>query len=289
MNKRILSVLLLTLMMCFLLTACGEVENTEAKDYPKIDELSWSFRNTVRYEKPVAAFDYTNNSDFTIVQLSLYFKMKDGVTAEQLQLISTVTGELIPDEEIPDMEPYVLDWIVCDPGETAENAVCYMMYNTEPTNTNQCELMELNHADICYIGKDGKGHTVSYSAENGGYSVSEIAKDLFVWSESDYAKMIPKPETRIASVVNDDDECLYVKAYDISFDYFLAYIDECEKLGFVDDYPDEDVRYNYHGTNADGYRVHIRFIDYMHYIEITLEAADEQSRDERIIGTMMVP
>ena len=57
-------------------------------DYPRIEELSWSFRNSVRYGKPVAVFDYTNNSDFTITQLYLVFKMKEGVTSDQLQLVN---------------------------------------------------------------------------------------------------------------------------------------------------------------------------------------------------------
>ena len=114
-------------------------------DYPRIEELSWSFRNSVRYGEPVAAFDYTNNSNFTITQLYLVFKIKEGVTSEQLQLVDVISDSLISDEEIADIKPYVLNWIVCDPGETAENAVCNMTYNTEPTNAEQCDLMELSY------------------------------------------------------------------------------------------------------------------------------------------------
>ena len=62
-------------------------EEAHENGYPKIEELVWSFRNTVKYDEPVAVFDYTNNSDYTIVMLELYFKMKEGVTSKQLQLI----------------------------------------------------------------------------------------------------------------------------------------------------------------------------------------------------------
>ena len=243
-------------------------------DYPKIEELSWSFRNTVRYEEPVATFDYTNNSEFTIVRLDLTFKMKEGVTSEQLQFVDPISDSLISDEEIADLEPYVLDWIVCDPGETAENAVCYMTYNAEPTSAEQCELMELNYAEIYFIGNDGKEHSVSYSAENGSYSISDTAEELFVWSESDYAGMIPKPETRVASVERDDEECFYVKAYDISHDYYLKYIEECEQMGFANDYPNDTTSISFSGTNAEGVNVNLRFIDYMQYMEITVERAE---------------
>ncbi len=249
-------------------------EPKKVTDYPKIEELSWTFRNTVRYEEPVAAFDYTNNSDFTIVRLDLIFKMKEGVTSEQLQFVDPISDSLISDEEIADLEPYVLDWIVCDPGETAENAVCYMTYNAEPTNAEQCALMELDYADIYFIGADGKEHSVSYSAENGGYSVSDAAEELFVWSDSDYAGMIPKPETRIATVERDDEECFYAEAYDISYDYYLTYIEECEQMGFANDYPDDTTSISFSGTNAEGVNVDLRFIDYMQYMEITVERTE---------------
>lgn len=249
-------------------------EPENATDYPKIEELSWTFRNAVRYEEPVAAFDYTNNSDFTIVKFDLVFKMKEGVTSEQLQLVDPISDSLISDEEIADMEPYVLDWIVCDPGETAENAICYMIYNTEPTSTEQCELMELDRADIYFIGDDGKEHSVSYSPENDGYSVSDTAEELFVWSDSNYAEMIPKPETRIATVEHDDEEYFYAKAYDISHDYYLKYIEACEQMGFANDYPNDTTSISFSGTNAEGVNVGLSFIDSMQYMEITVEKAE---------------
>lgn len=255
-------------------TADTAAESVKLTDYPKIEELSWTFRNTVRFEEPAAVFDYTNNSGFTIVRFDLTFKMKEGVTSEQLQLVDPISDSLISDEEIADMEPYVLDWIVCDPGETAENASCYMIYNTEPASTEQCDLMELNYADICFIGEDGKGHSVSYSAENGGYSVSDTAEELFVWSDSDYAGMIPKPETRIASVEHDDEDRFYAEAYDISPDYYSAYIEECEQMGFADDYPNDTTSISFSGTNPDGVRVSLGYYENTRHMEITVKKAE---------------
>ena len=71
--------------------------------------------------------------------------MKEGVTSKQLQLIDPFTDELIPNDKIPDMEPYVYDWIVSDPGETAEGADCYMDYNTYPTSTDP---VSYTHLDV---------------------------------------------------------------------------------------------------------------------------------------------
>ncbi|MDD7652338.1 MAG: DUF6591 domain-containing protein [Candidatus Faecousia sp.] len=274
--------------LLLLLTACGSspVKTDSAKEtsstiqetnelqltgYPKIEEISWEFRNTVRYGEPVAVFDYTNNSNYTIVLLDFQYEMKDGVTSEQLQLTDILTDSLVPDEEIPEMTPNVLDWIVCDPGEKAEGAICYMKYNTEPANTNQCQLMNLKSADIYFIGEDGKRHTVSYSAENGGYSLWETSEELYSWIDNDYTKMIPKPDTRIASADQFKEDCLGVKAYDMSHDAYLAYIDACEDMEFENKYPNEDHDYSFTGTNPEGYEIYVRYIDYMHCIEITLK------------------
>lgn len=251
-----------------------ETSVIQVKDYPKIEEISWEFRDTVKYGEPVAVFDYTNNSDYTIVLLDFQFRMKENVTSEQLQLVDIFTDEFVPDEEIPEMKPYVYDWIVCDPGEKAEGADCYMKYNTYPANTAQCELMELKSADIYFIGEDGKRHTVSYSAENGGYSLWTSSEELFTWIDNDYTNMIPKPDTRIASADQFKENCLGVKAYDMTHDAYLAYVDACEQMGFVNKYPNEDHDYSYVGTNQEGYEIYIRYIDSMHYVEITLEKAD---------------
>lgn len=252
-----------------------ETNELNVTDYPKIEEIAWEFRDTVRYGEPVAVFDYTNNSDYTIVLLDFQFEMKDGITSEQLQLTDVLTGSLVPNEEISEMRPNVLDWIVCDPGEKAEGANCYMKYNTEPTSTNQCELMDLKSADIYFIGEDGRKHTVSYSAENGGYSLWETSEELYSWIDNDYTKMLPKPDTRIASANQFREDCLGVKAYDMSHDAYLAYVAACEEMGYENKYPNEDHDYSFVGTNSEGYEINVRYIDYMHYIEITLEKSDK--------------
>ena len=246
----------------------------QAAEHPLIEEIDWSFRNTVRYEKPVAAFDYTNNSDYTIVELDIEFRIKENVTAEELNVIE-ITGEQVSDEEIVTLKPFVYDRIVCDPEETAENASCYITYNVEPTSTEQSDLMELHTATIYYIGKDSKKHMVKYSAENDGYAMAETTEELYIWEECEFSQMIPKPDTRIASGEMYDENTFWGKAYDISQEYFLEYINACEQMGFIDDYPNDDSTYNYFGTHESGRKIHLRFLDTMNYMEVEVENEEE--------------
>ena len=78
--------------------------------------------------------------------------------------------------------------------------------------------MDLTKAEIHFIGDDTKEHVVLYNAENKGYKLLEQADELFTWIDNDFAKQIPKPETRVAhATMSDDDNKLYIKAYDISY------------------------------------------------------------------------
>ncbi len=53
---------------------------------------------------------------------------------------------------------------------------------------------------------------------------------------------------------------------------FLEYIDSCEQMGFSKTNTRmKTLIYSYTGTNANGYEIDVRYIDNMHYIEITLQ------------------
>ena len=279
------------LALLFMMTACGATGTTaltpehEPKkettftvtDYPQIEDIEWSFRDTVRYGEPVAVLDYTNNSDYIITCLWLEFKMKDGVTSEQLNL-TDLSGELVPDEEIPEMEPFASSWKVCDPGESADDGGCQMVYNTSPTSTSQCQLMEMTYAQINFVAEDGREHQVVYCAENGGYEVSRESRELYTWVDNELAKMIPEFDTRFVHAEENEQEggqpYLYIEAYDVTWDDFISYIGACEEMGYVNDYPEEEIDYNYYGTHPNGYHIYMRFIDSMNYMELTLENSE---------------
>lgn len=287
--------ILILVMVMFLLTlpACGKsekenksVESSEVSDiietssenvvsedvisYPKMDEIEWLFINSIRYEEPVAVFCYTNNSDFTIVRLDLSFEMKDDIGSEQLQAFESLKEKReITDDDIVGFTPEIHDYMVCDPGEKVEGAPCYLSYNMEPTDISQCELLNLKYAEIFYIGSDDKIHKVSYSAENSVYVVAEPTDELYLWSDSEYASIVPRPETRIVTVDYDEDDYFQCTAYDMSIENYEAYIDECKEAGFDNDV--EESASSFWGKNAQGYKLHVRYFDYMNAIEISIK------------------
>lgn len=275
--KKIASIFLL-FAIAFSLSACGNSASTENKgvseadllDYPKIDGIEWFFSNGVVYNEPVALFGYTNNTGFTIVELDISFRLNDSVTTEQLGVFNGLKESFssLSDEDLLKITPTVYDYMVCENGETVNGAVCDLKASYEAESTSQCDLFTLDSASIAFIGKDGKKHTVSYSAVNNGYSLVGKAEELFVWSESTYAKIVPQPDTKIAAVDYDEPDYFQFTAYDISSSGYAAYIEACKAAGFRNDLEESEL--SFWGTDSQGNKMNVRFFPTMNAIEVTV-------------------
>ena len=237
--------------------------------YPTIEEVEYFFQDSIRYEEPVAVFGYKNNSEFTIVRLDLEFEMKEEITAEQLIAFDSFKEKWeLSDDDILSFKPIVYDYMVCDSGEEVVGAICNMDYNMEPISAEQCKFMDLNCAEIYFVAVDNKIHKVRYSAENDEYLLAEETIELYNWSNSEYANMLPKPDTRIVEIDYDKEDYFQCSAYDMSFEDFQAYMKKCEEKGFS---WDEDNSSSCWANNEEGYTLHVRYLDYMKMVEISLE------------------
>ncbi len=253
----------------------SEKEEPEiAIGYPKMDEIDYYFYDSIRYEEPVALFGYENHSNYTIVEMTLYFEMKEGITPEQLELFAPFKErwENLTDEEILELTPEIYDHMVADPGEKVEGGLIDFLYNTEATNTAQCELIELESASIYYIAEDNMIHTVNYLSENGAHALLDYREEPCEWSESAYAQMVPKPDSKVVKVDYDKEDVFICTAYDMDFQDFEAYIEKCKEAGYTEL---EDGRTSYHMLNEQGYKLHMRYLDYLGCVEITLKAHEE--------------
>ena len=296
--KKIVS-LFLSFMIVFSLSACGNNISTENEsipsdneaasittpnndnsptpdretillDYPKIDDIAWFFSNGVSYNEPAALFGYTNNTGFTIVELDVSFRLNDNVTTEQLAVFGGLKDSFssLSDEELLKITPTVYDYMVCENGETVDGAVCYLKASYEAESTAQCDLFTLDSVTIAFIGKDEKKHKVSYSAVNEGYSLSEKTEELFIWSESAYAKLVPQPDTKIAAVDYDEPDYFQFTAYDINSSGYTDYIEACKAAGFSNDLEESEL--SFWGTDSRGHKMNVRFFPTMNAIEVTV-------------------
>lgn len=237
--------------------------------YPKIGDIEWSFVNGILYEEPAVFIKYKNNSNFSIVGLYFSFELREEISDEQMQLFDFLKEKWnLTTEEIAEINPEIYDHKVCDPGEEVIGASCDVYYNTPATDIVQCELLELRYVEINYIGEDNKLHEVAYSAENESYVLAGSSEELYEWSDSEYANMLPKPDTRIVAVDYDEDDYFQCTAYDMNSEAFKEYIEQCKEIGFNIDVEESDT--SFWGTHSQGCTLHVRLFTY-DAIEISLE------------------
>ena len=282
--KRIF-VMIVALAICLSFAACGNGgtsiegsnnadQNTDAAakqtDYPKIDEIEYYFVNGISYGEPAALMGFTNNSKYTITSMLIYFTVKTDATQEELAVFNTFVNEGdLEVEEIPLLSPYIYNHMVCDPSENVEGATCTLFGYTEATDAKQCELLTIKSAEISFQGNDGQIYTVAYSAENDGYSLKNGAKPAKSWTEKDFAKAIPTPDTRFITVDYDDDDYYQFTAYDITFEQYQAYCKECQTAGFTNDIEDNEI--SFWCTNNSGLTLNIKYFAYMNALIVYAE------------------
>lgn len=286
--KKLLA-MFLVFVICLSLCACGNNEkpnknnddtsvntetkteptktNTQQMDYPKMEEIEYYFINGVSYNEPVAFMGYTNNSNYTIVSMLFDFTIKADATQEELSAFdSLVTEGKLDADKIAELKPKINNYMVCDPGEKVEGVNCYLKGNLKATDEKQCQLFVLKSVDISFQGDDGAIYTVTHLTANNAYSLKDGKKPAKSWTDNDFAKDIPMPDSRFIIVDYDKDDYFQFTAYDITFEQYQAYCQACQEAGFSNDI--EDGGNSFWCTNANGLKLNIRYFTYMNALSV---------------------
>lgn len=274
---------ILAMMMCLSLCACSSSPDNSnqattpkqedinssnnnsgivQKEYPKYEDIEVYFVNGVSYGEPAALMGYTNNSSYTIVSMILNYTIKADATDEELSVFdSFVEDGDLEEEKIQTLTPSIYNHMVCDPGESVEGATCTIWGNHDATSADQCAIMEIKSAQISFLGNDGLVYTVAYAAENDGYTLQNGTESPKSWTELDFATSIPTPDTRFITVNYDEADYYQFTAYDITYDQYRSYCEECQNAGFTNEIEDNDI--SFWCTNNDGLTLNIKYYAYM--------------------------
>lgn len=234
-----------------------------AKDAIKIEELDWSIAESVLDGERFISFNYTNNSKYTVLDMEIRFKLKEGLTPEDM----TPFAELKADREWTDeelMEVYIegVNQKCAAPGETVADSPCYINgTGTQVETMAQVDLMEPEMASIAIIGDDGLGYAVFYDFMTKAYGESSSGgHDLHEWSDSELSSLIPKAEFTAVSVTTDEEDRFYFRAYDASREAYKSYVEAVKEKGFTQIEFEGDGAYpSYRARNGDGIEVDISY------------------------------
>lgn len=246
--------------------------NVNKKDAIKIEDIDWNVTEGVMDGERFISFNYVNNSAYTIMEIELVFKQKEGTTTEQL----SVFNELKEDREWTDEDVqniYILGFNskFADPGEQVSDSPCVIDGTyTLVENMAQYEIMEPNMMTIGYIGDDGKGYIEYYDFGSKSYgSSSRGAQDLQQWSTTEISGLLPKAKFRAVSVDTDEKDSFSFSAYGVSREEYQEYVNSVKEKGFITEESEESNSYS--ASNTDGIVVDISYTAVKETITVSID------------------
>jgi len=226
----------------------------------KIEDIDWKVEDAVNDGERFLSFNYTNNSSYTIMDVELKYRQKEGITDAEYALFDNLKAEneyLIEDNK--KLYIFAYNRKIADPGETVTTSPVVINgtgYTVE--NMDQYNLFEPDIMTVAIMGPDGKGYGIYYDYKSEKFSASsQGAQDLHAWSDSNLAKTLPDPDFTADAVSSDKDDYFYVYTYGISSQDYKDYIKAVQEKGFTDE--KEEYSSSYHAKNSDGIEVSLYY------------------------------
>lgn len=277
---------LIATLLLLSITGCGSsytsaVGSQKAKKIPiKIEDIEWSVDEEIVNGERALAFNYTNNTKYTIGDLLIEFTLKDGITDEELKVFDTIKEENdMTDEEIKDIDITGYSHKFADPQETVSGIV----YCSVESSMAQYEVMQPDIATIVYIDND-KAYKIYYDFKSQKFSWGdENGIEIYQWAEGELANMIPKPN--VPSVLCSENETGFgFTSYGASKDQFKEYVQACKDKGFTYDTSNSDTYYN--AKNSEGYELSIHYFDRDEQLDGNLYAPDKKETPQPTENTV---
>lgn len=283
MKKVYIIVLTITLALTtgITLTGCGSGsgssgDETAKAGKPSVDlsQLDWTVESGIVDGIRAVVFGYTNHTDYEVVDFDLEFKVKDGVTNEQLESSSELK------EKANDMEHDISEITVSAithkcvaSGDSVEGCACNLDGTIEYyTDYDSFEMFEPDML-TAVIASNDKLYIAYYDFASGRTTLGDDVSDAYTWPSSELAKAVPKPDVRYLAVTYDEADYLSAEAFDVSEEMYKAYVESCKEMGFnkeADEYDDM-----FSAENADGISVDLGYVSSDDQLYITVEKGDK--------------
>lgn len=230
-----------------------------AEDAIKIEEIEYSVGSKLYEGKRVVTFSYTNNSDFTVVGVSLEMSFRDDVTLEQVKPVFGDSYEWVFGEEAyePATDESLADTPVrCEsgayeiaPGGSADPMPCSLGgYIIE--DEGMLDLVEPDVMAIMYL-HDDKIYTEYYDFKSDSYSLSNTTSDALDWPTDERFANVPRPDGKHTINAYESDGLISVDILSMTQEEFYEYAGRFPEAGFALE-PDPDETWYYGISSEDG-------------------------------------
>ena len=228
--------------------------------------IDWHVESGIVEGERLVTFGYTNNTDYEVVDFDLEFKVKDDVTADQLEQYDELKEKAKDMEhDIGEITFQCMTSKCVAPGASVDGQPCGLDGTIEYyTDYDSYEVFTPDM--MTAVLSDGKKiYPVYYDFASQKTTAGEDVIDAYTWSNSALAKAVPKPEVKYLVFDFETEDTLYAKAFGVSRDACGEYIEACKAMGFDKNIDDSDETYGATGTryftadNGEGIKVSVDY------------------------------
>ncbi len=250
--------------------------NTSSKELSvkdlSIDDFKFEYYSSMCDSQECYAATLTNNSKFIITGVNFYYRVKSGVSEDELSVYNDFMqynkGDMLEDyikklgydyslKNITLISPF---YLYLRKGE--QDSIHFYIGVMDETlmthyaNEEQFKLMEPRELDLSLI-YNGKEYYVRYDFDKKTWKIDEETRDVDVWSNTDIAKALPKPKGEHFVVHRNEDSLYFITSYGIDKYMYEEYIKTLKEAGFKESIYTSD----YYSGVGNGYSVTVEYAD----------------------------
>lgn len=248
-----------------------------------INDFVWNVDLAKISGKEVYALNLTNNSKYELLGCQIDYKVKDGVTPEQLSVYNdfmTKHASYIKDGQTTNdiiLRGFDEAYIPAKGGTVSNIPLAIGIDDKtwrEPPSKEQYELMEPKELMVCVVGSDDKLYMAYYDIKDQTWKIDANTVELNKWPDMEIAKLVPelKDHTFKSSKYESLNSCT-IDAYGVSEEEYKAYIEKVKEKGFTQDIDEDNYKTSssWEAKDANGNEVEIKYYKDIQKLSIKIE------------------
>ncbi len=253
-----------------ILTGCSSgPKDNEGNTLINIDDIKWEMIPAVIDGRHRVVFNYTNNTDYTITDLYINYRLKSDITESDMAMFDKyIEDGRLQKERINELSISAGYKVFAEPGESLSNNELAFFGYLFINSMDEADMFEPDYMEIDYI-LDDKLKTISYDFTTKTITENKIA-DLYQWDENDFTNQIEKPNARMVRNLENSDTTYSFEIYDMNLSDYKEYIKSLKESGFSDVdheyYHDGSASYDASGKN--GYSIDSIWDDYSNSVTV---------------------
>lgn len=286
MNVKKIIVLALSMCMVILLAGCSlwgsQVDMAESiSENLDINDFKWTTIESKVDGKDVCALSFTNNSEYNLLAVILFFKAKKPIVVEQSDGKTISAGTLRGREGVYISSKGTVDDIFLTLAASTDKYASddNFVYVTK----EQYDSTEPDELVVAIAGSDNRFYRASYDFATKKWTIQTFDNEINTWPKKDVAKLVPQIEGDAITKTDGMEDTCYITVYGISQEKYKDYIEQVKAKGFnvgINEYEEEDVDANkalvFEASNQNKDTVKITYVAKTQVLDIDIDKGDKQ-------------